>query len=142
MLYTVVFINKQELRDIKLEKILNSDFVEESYVHNSDFDYTAKFDSSRVTVTPYKIGYYRDKAISFCTKWKTIKGAQNAIQKFNSSSPRISINGGRDAWNRVEYVPVICDITDQWNIIIKKKIDDEISSHNKKLKLLNSKLCK
>jgi hypothetical protein len=145
MIYTVAFINKQELRDIKLEEIFNPDFVESSYVHTGLLDYTAQF-STKINILSYTDIYWKERAILGFSKWKTIRGAQDSIKKYHSNALKLNVNRTPRITNvelfKNEYVPVVYDITFEWNKIIQSKIDAEIFSHNKKLKTLTNKLAK
>ena len=133
MLYTIAFIKNQELRDIKLEGLLDPDFSESTYIYDGDFDYTAKIQGE---------GFYAHKSmyILTCSNWKTLNGARNnlnkviSILKKNKNSYKYSDIDG--------YVPVVCDITEKWNGAINLKIDSETKSYQTKMKSLKSKLVK
>lgn len=47
-----------------------------------------------------------------------------------------------DAWRTNEYIPVICNITDEWNTKIQDQINQEMKDHEHKLNILNKKLIK
>ena len=158
MLYCIAFVEKQYLRDVQLEKLLGVD--SNSSLYDGPISFTATIKQDRISVWSYDIGYYKDRSVLNCNKWKTIRGAQSEINKIapiisdygdklrNRAIPyraiplhrKISIMGNNDKWNKIEYVPIIYDITNEWNNKIKDKIDEEIKRHQKRIYFLNKKL--
>lgn len=142
MLYTIGFVTRQQSRDLQLDKILDSNFDEKSYIHVGDYSFLGRVGTSHVDVWNSDDKYYGPKAIVNCSKWKTIKGAQNAIErvKLATNKFRMSVRTRGDIWRTAEYVPIICEISNKWNSYINKKIDEESKSYEKRIKLLRSKL--
>jgi len=146
MLYTIAFITNQQLRDIKLEGILNPDFVMENYVHEGSFDYSVKINQRDFDVWSNKI--YNDKSILVVTKWKTAKGASSGLKKVmdaikTGDKKKFDVKDrGNSEWTKNEYIPVICNITNEWNEKIQSQIDKEIKSHQFRLNNLTKKLIK
>jgi hypothetical protein len=142
MIYTIGFVTRQQLRDLQLEKILNSDFDENTYVHTGDFDFLGRVGTNIVDIYNHSDRYYRSRAIDQCSKYKTIKGAQSAIERFKSPTNkfRTSVRAKNDIWRTNEYVPIICDISEKWTAHINEKIAAETRLYENKVKLLKSKL--
>lgn len=144
MLYTIAFITNQQLRDIKLEGLLNPDFVMEKYVHEGTFDFSVKVNQrGYFDVWGYKS--YNEKCILRCTKWKTIRGAEAALKSVQESlkagdKRKFSVKDRGDAWRTNEYIPVICDITDEWNTKIQAQINQELKEHQNRMTILNKKI--
>ena len=141
MLYTIVFITNQQLRDIKLERILNPDFLMDKYVHDGPFDYSLRV-RQRAYHEAWSYKIYNDKAILNSTKWKTIRGAETALSKVKnilSEKKRISVKGN-DLWMKNEYIPVICNITNEWNSKIESQIKQEEILYQKRILSLKKKL--
>lgn len=143
MIYTVVFITNQQLRDIKLEGILNPDFTIDKYIHEGSFDFSIRVSQNRFDVWSYP--HFKDLSIQNATKWKTIRGAENALKKIKDAlleKRRFRLRGGNDSWQKNEYIPVICNITGDWNSYIKRKIKEEEDLHRRKIDRLTKKLAK
>lgn len=147
MLYTIAFISNQQLRDIKLEGILNPEFVMDKYVHEGLFDYSLKI-NQRNYFDVYSYKQYNNRSILNCTKWKTIRGAEGGLTKIKETmasgeNRRITVFGiGNELWLKNEYIPVICDITEEWNKKIQSQIDKEIKDSQIKVAALNKKIVK
>lgn len=87
MIYSIVFISNQQLRDIKLEGILNPDFTMDGYIHEGSFDYTLTKRTTRGR-SYYDIWGSKFKgAILKSTKWKTAKGAQTVLNGLKNITP-------------------------------------------------------
>lgn len=144
MLYTIALISNQQLRDIKLEGILNPEFVMDKYVHEGLFDYTLRI-QQRGYFEAYNYKQYNTRCILNCTKWKTIRGAETGMAKIKTAllgdKRKIGVRGG-DLWSKDDYIPVICNITEEWNKKIQGQIDQAIREHQKKISDLNKKLSK
>lgn len=145
MLYTIAFISNQQLRDIKLEGILNPEFVMDKYVHEGLFDYSLKI-NQRGYFDVYSRKQYSEKSILYCTKWKTVRGAEAGMTKIKAAiaagdKRKISVKGN-DLWLKNEYIPVICDVTEEWNKKIQSQIDREIKDSQIKVAALNKKIVK
>jgi hypothetical protein len=149
MRYTIAFIAKNQLRDIKLEGLLNPDFTMEEYIHENKYDYLLKVSNRGFLIWNCK--YYNSKSIANSTKWKTTRGAKNALKEImlemQKDKKNISFRGGSgyrsdsEFWNG-DYVPVVCNITEDWNKYINSLIDSEKRSHQKKIDTLTKKLSK
>jgi hypothetical protein len=145
MIYTVAFISNQQLRDIKLEGILNPEFVIDKYVHEGLFDYSLRI-NQRGYFEVYSYKQYNNRSILNCTKWKTTRGAEAGIAKIKAAlssgdKRKISVRGD-DLWKKNEYIPVICNLTDEWNKKIQGQIDKEVKEHQKRVDTLIKKLAK
>lgn len=143
MLYSIVFISNQQLRDIKLEGILNPDFVMDKYVHEGLFDYSLRARQGNY-FDVYSSKQYRDRSILNSTKWKTLRGAETGLAKIKSAiasgeKRRISVKGN-DLWLKNEYIPVICNITEEWNTKIQEQINTEVLMHQKRVNTLTKKI--
>lgn len=149
MLYTITFISKQQLRDIKLEKLFNENFNTEKYIHTGLLDCSVKV-KQRGYFEVWDKGYYgyRNRSMQRLTKWKTIRGAETSLKKLietiNSGEKRRILTRGNKSSESLtsEYIPIICDITSIWNTYIESQIENEKKSHQNKLNRLISKLAK
>jgi hypothetical protein len=141
MIYSVVFITNQQLRDIKLEQILNPDFNSDKYIHEGEFDFILRVRNRRWSEV-WSPNSYKNKYLTSASKWKTVRGAENALRNVKVSDLKFSTRGESEKWNKnkSEYVPVVCDISIKWNEFIKQLIKEEESDHQKKINSLNKKI--
>ena len=145
MFYAIVFITNQQLRDIKLEKILNPDFIMEKYVHEGQFDYSAKIKNSSRHCDIYCCKTYKERSILGVTKWKTIRGAEVGLKTVKSilESKRASVKGNlnsRNVWSQNGYIPVVCNITDEWDEKINGQIKLEQLESERRVLALKKRL--
>lgn len=146
MIYTVAFIPKIELRDNKLEELLNPSFDPDKYDHLGNFDFILKNSNRTPLVLPMVDRYYKHRSLKKCSKWKTTTGAKNAIKRIKPKLEKkeLSFNyydrNQKDKFWSQEYVPVICDITKEWNEYINQMIESETKKHEKKINTLRKKL--
>lgn len=141
MVYSIVFISTQKLRDSKLDVLLNGGL---GGLYVGEFDYILRVKSGQFEAWNYNL--YRDRSIIKCAKWKSIKGPDASIIKLRNlikDRKRIRVIGNNsDMWDKGEYTPVICDITNIWNLKIDDLILESKRTHLKKLELLEKKRSK
>ncbi len=139
MLYTIVFVEKSQLRDIQLEKLFSDD-GDSSLLYDGDYKWFTRIGAKGYTQLWSSAHYpYGERGLANCSKWKTIRGAKNAANRI-STIDRYSIRGDNNLWNKDLFVPVVYDITEKWNKYINDKIQSEIKSHKKKIEILTKKL--
>ena len=142
MIYAIAFITNDQLRDIKLEGILNPDFVMENYIHEGSFDYTLRVRNSSSYLL-WNTEKFKSQSMLNCSRWKTIRGADEHLKKvkelMSTNKIRFSIRGN-DLWNKNSYIPVICNVTNYWNESINEKIKFEEGEHKKRMAILTKKL--
>jgi len=137
MLYTIVFVEKSQLRDIQLEKLFSDD-EDSSSLYDGDYKWFTRIGAKGYTQL-WCSKSYGSRGIDTCSKWKTIRGAKNSINRI-STIDRYSIRGDSKMWNKDLFVPVVYDITEKWNKHINDKIQSEVKSHKKKIEILTKKL--
>lgn len=140
MLYTIVFVEKQKLRDDQLDRIL-SDKEDGGVFYSGTYNWMCRINTggkySQLWPNDWRFG---KKGLKSCSKWKTIRGAQNVLKTL-SKNTKFSVNGDSSLWNKDLFVPVIYDISEIWNKRITNEIAKEILSHNKRLEILKKQLC-
>ena len=142
----------------QLEKLLGVD--SNSSLYDGPISFTATIKQDRISVWSHDIGYYKDRSVLNCKQMENYsRSLQSAINKItnnqwlwdklrNRAIPyraipfigKISIMGNNDKWNKIEYVPIIYDITNEWNNKIKDKIDERLKDIKKRIYFLNKKL--
>lgn len=155
MIYCIAFVEQQKLRDYRLDKILQDT---DGILYDGPTPYMARIkpgdriealntgmsyhDKYGNVHQQYSYGRLNDRAITSCSKWKTVRGAQTAVNRLNKIllTKKIRVSYDPNSFNQAVQVPVVVDITEQWNKNIQTKINDEIKSHERKIQSLKKKL--
>ncbi len=138
MLYTIVFVDKSKIRDTQIEKLFSNE--DSSSLYDGDYKWIARVGQKGYVQLWSSASYpYGERGISNCSKWKTIRGARNAINRITTIG-RYSIRGDSNLWNKDIFIPVVYDITEKWNKHINEKIQTEIKNHKTRIETLTKKL--
>jgi len=154
MLYAIGLIDLQKTRDILLENLLSEDESTPVFNKIDNIGFLVKIDGRCIDVISCD-KTHREIGIRVSTKWKTLKGVNDAIARVENKLPgKQDLSGrrnrgdvranasGRQNWEANQWMPIIYEISEEWNAMIQKDIDAEEKLFKIKIDNLRKKLAK
>lgn len=124
-LYSVVLLNKAQLRDIKISSVLHRNFNIDNYIHKGNFEYIFCLDNT-----------LNEKLSLNALIYKTIGGAvrfKNKLRNSDRYKLRYPIRQDDGSWVKsltgIKYKLCIIDITEKWDNLIDSKIEESYNQH-------------